>query len=77
MAAEEGIEPELPPSSTSEIAATLDLASIGLDGVSRPVLINQDDQDFLALTYEDARRLHKFLGLAVEYLKEYKTRITQ
>ena len=77
MAIEEGIEPELPPSSSSEISAVIDLAAIGLDGVARPVFINQDECETLALTYEDAKRLHEFLGVAIEFLREYKQSITQ
>lgn len=71
------IEPELPPTSGSEIEGIVDTAAVGADGIPRPVFINQFEEEVLALTYDDVNRLHEFLGLAVEYLKEYRTRITQ
>lgn len=64
--------PELPPSSGSEIQATIDFGSIGLDDICRPVLVNQDDNDILALTLEDAERLHEFLGEAIQFIKTAK-----
>lgn len=75
---EEGlIEPELDYKTGSEIAAVLDLSAIGMDGIARPVFINQCDEDSLTLTLEDAERLNKFLTAAITYLKEYRKRITQ
>lgn len=72
------IEPELAPLAGSEIEATIDLTSMGLDGRPRPFLIHQEDnEDVLALTYEDARRLLEFLTGAVVFVREYQERITQ
>lgn len=70
-------EPELEYIDESEIAATIDLSAIGLDGIARPVFINQCDEDSLALTLDDAERLNKFLTEAIVYLKAYQVRITQ
>lgn len=69
--------PELPPSSGSEIQATVDLATMGVDGIFRPILVNQDENDILALTIEDAERLHRFLGEAVDFCKHAKAQLTQ
>lgn len=69
--------PELPPASNSEIEALVDVNAKGPDEIYRPVLVNQMEEDVLALTYEDAVRLHGFLGVAVQYLREYRNRNLQ
>lgn len=79
MGAEEDyfLEPELPPRAGSEIEALIDVSATGADGITRPVFINQFEEEVIALTYEDTVRLHEFLGLAIQFLKEYRNRITQ
>lgn len=70
-------DPELIAIDGSEIEALVDVGIVGPDGVSRPVMINQMNEEFMQLTYEDAVRLKKFLIRAVKFLKEYRGRITQ
>lgn len=67
------LDPELLPEEFSEIEAAVDVSVYGLDGAFRPVFIGQDDQ-ILALTLEDARRLRDFLHDAVEFVDEFQTR---
>ena len=69
-------DPELDHTEESEIAAAVDVSTYGTDKVFRPVYINQDDQ-VLALTPEDAKRLLKFLRKAVKFVDEYQGRIIQ
>lgn len=70
-------EPELEHTEGSEIQATVDTGATDMDGVCRPVLVNQNDTDFLALTVEDAKRLLEFLNEAIPYLEGHVRRITQ
>jgi len=79
MAAKEKLleDPELGPSSGSEIEAVIDMTAIGADGIMRPVFINQCDAETLALTLEDAERLLGFLKKAVVFVRESKYRILQ
>lgn len=53
----------------SEIRADIDANIKGSDGVFRPVLVEQDDGQALALTIEDAQRLYDFLDEAIPYLE--------
>ncbi len=76
MSEEEFDEPELHAIEGSEISAVIDLAAMGADHVFRPVFVNQNDDNFLALTLEDAERLLEFLNESTVYLKELKLRIT-
>ena len=69
-------DPELDHIEGSEIAAAVDVSTYGTDSVFRPVYINQDDQ-ILALTPEDARRLLVFLRKAVAFVDEYQQRRLQ
>ena len=67
-------DPELLPYvNGSEIGAAVDVSICGLDGKSRPVFINQE-QDCLHLTLDDAARLHAFLGEAIKFLSERRNR---
>ncbi len=80
MASEEEnncLEPDMFPSSGSEIEGAVVVDATGSDGITRPVFVNQFQEEVLALTYEDTIRLHKFLGNAIKFLDEYKNRITQ
>lgn len=70
------IDPELEHVDESEISAAVDISTYGTDKIFRPVYINQDDQ-VLALTPEDARRLLKFLRKTVKFLDEFQTRKIQ
>ncbi len=63
-------EPEMPYIEGSEVEGLIDMAGIGLDGVCRPVFINQDGENFFELTIEDARRLLKFLNEAIPFLEQ-------
>lgn len=69
-------DPELENTEYSEISAAVDLSAHGTDKVFRPVYINQDDQ-ILALTPEDAKRLLKFLRKAVKAIDSFQTRSLQ
>jgi len=69
-------DPELEVSEESEIAAAVDVSVLGTDQVPRPVYLNQDDQ-IIALTTEDAKRLHGFLGKAIQFLDDYEKRRLQ
>lgn len=71
------LEPELPAISGSEIEALIDVSAVGSDGICRPVFINQFQEEILALTYEDTKRLHEFLGLAIQYIREYREKTLQ
>lgn len=53
----------------SEIAAVVDASVKGIDGVFRPVLLEQDDGACLTLTIEDAQRLYDFLDEAIPFLE--------
>lgn len=70
------IDPELEYTEDSEIAAAIDVSTFGQDNIFRPVYINQDDQ-VLALTPDDAKRLLGFLQSAVKFLDDYKSRRLQ
>ena len=69
-------DPELEYEEESEIAAAVDVSIIGEDRVFRPVYINQDEQ-VIALTPDDAKRLHKFLDKAINFIESYQTRVIQ
>lgn len=69
-------DPELPFVEGSEIEAVVDVSIHGLDNVFRPILINQDSE-ILQLTLADAKRLHHFLGEAVEFVEEFSKRKLQ
>lgn len=69
-------DPELRHREDSEISAALDVSTVGTDNIFRPVYINQDDQ-ILALTPEDTKRLLKFLIKADKFLDEYQQRNLQ
>lgn len=71
------VEPELPAKDGSEIEALIDTSIVGLDNVSRPIFINQVNEDFLQLTVEDAIRLRNFLNKAIKYMRAYKERRIQ
>jgi len=75
-ASKEFEDPELEHTEGSEIAAAVDVSTYGNDKVFRPIYINQDDQ-VLALTPRDAKRLLRFLKKAVKFVEEYETRIIQ
>ncbi len=70
-------DPELPPCAGSELEATVNFEATGIDGIWRPILVTQLDEDFLALTLEDAERLVGFLKKAIVYTKEFRERIIQ
>lgn len=70
-------DPELEPIEGSEIAACIDTSAMGTDGIPRPIFIDQLNEETLALTLDDAERLYGFLGDAIQFLKEFRTRITQ
>ena len=70
------IDPELEHQEGSEIAAAVDVSTYGTDNVFRPIFINQDDQ-ILALTQEDAKRLLGFLTKAVKFVDDYQKRKLQ
>lgn len=70
-------EPELLHMESSEIEAVCDTTSLGPLGDGRPIMINQSGEEFLNLTMSDARRLHKFLGEALEYLASHEGRTIQ
>ncbi len=54
----------------SEIEAQVDLSGIGIDGVFRPISVNdQGGYEMLFLTVQDARRLLEFLTEALPYLE--------
>lgn len=53
----------------SEICAEVDPSLKGIDGVFRPILVEQNDGDTLALTVEDAQRLYDFLDEAIPFLE--------
>jgi hypothetical protein len=73
MASEESYtEPELEHDDDSEISAVFDIAAVGTDGIYRPVWVNQGDEDVLALTLQDAERLHKFLTEVIKYVSTAK-----
>ena len=74
---DQNLEPELPPISGSEIEATINVGLTADDGISRPVFINQFEQEVIALTLQDAERLYGFLGPAIKFLKEHRDRILQ
>lgn len=76
MGTEDFEDPELTHIETSEIAAAVDISTYGTDKIFRPVYINQDDQ-ILALTPEDAKRLFKFLKKAIKFVDEFQTRNLQ
>lgn len=69
-------DPELDFVEDSEIAAAVDVSTFGTDKVFRPIYLNQDDQ-IMALTPSDAKRLYKFLKKAIKFVDEYQTRKTQ
>lgn len=69
-------DPTLEYEDGSEIAAAVDVAIRGQDHVFRPIYINQDEE-ILQLTPRDAERLYKFLGKALEFVKEYEERTIQ
>jgi len=69
-------DPELEYSEESEIAAAVDISVHGTDSVFRPIYINQDDQ-ILALTLEDSKRLLAFLKKAVRFVDEFQARSLQ
>lgn len=73
---EEFIDPEMEYREGSEIAAAVDVSTYGTDKIFRPIYINQDDQ-ILALTPEDAKRLFMFLRRAIKFVDEYQTRKIQ
>lgn len=60
--------PELHIVEDSEISAQVDLASRGLDNVFRPVIVQQDDGNIIALTMQDAERMYHFLEDAIIFL---------
>ena len=68
-------DPFLDTTEESEIAA-VDVSTFGEDEVFRPVYINQDEE-ILALTPEDAKRLLGFLRRAVRFLDAYQRRKLQ
>ena len=69
-------DPELEHTDESEISAFVDFTVVGTDSIKRPINIIQDDQ-IIALTNEDAKRLLLFLSKAVEYVEEFDTNIIQ
>ncbi len=66
--------PELKVVDGSEIWAQIDGSAMGADGIFRPVLIEQDEGEVLALTLEDAQRLYDFLCEAIPYIEGKITR---
>lgn len=76
MGSDNFIDPELEAIEGSEIQAVVDVSLHGVDDIFRPVYINQD-QELLHLTIDDAKRLHQFLGEAIDFLTEYSKRIIQ
>jgi hypothetical protein len=69
-------DPSLEYEDGSEVAAAVDVSVYGSDKIFRPIYINQDDQ-ILALTPEDAKRLLGFLRKAVRFVDDYQERIVQ
>jgi hypothetical protein len=69
----ERIEKRAPPTlemtEGSEICGEVDNSIRGVDGIFRPVFVEQDDGQCLALTFEDAKRLAEFLCEAVDYIE--------
>lgn len=53
----------------SEICGEVDNSIRGVDGVFRPVFVQQDDGQCLALTVEDAKRLIDYLDDAIDYIQ--------
>jgi hypothetical protein len=70
-------DPELGPSSGSEIEACIDLSAVGNDGIPRPVFINQLGDETLALTIEDAERLLGFLQEAIQFINSQRNKTLQ
>lgn len=67
-------DPEIEYEEGSEIAAAIDVTTYGEDKVFRPIFINQDDQ-IIALTPEDAKRLLSFLRKAVRFVDDFQRRV--
>lgn len=57
---------------SSEVEAWIELDSKGVDGIYRPVWVEQDDGETLSLTVRDAERLRDFLIDATIYVVENK-----
>lgn len=60
--------PELEVTEDSEVCAQVDFASVGLDNMFRPIILQQDDGSVIALTVKDAERIYHFLDEALIYL---------
>lgn len=73
---EDFADPVLEPIEGSEIAAAVDVSTFGDDNIFRPVYLNQDEQ-IIALTVDDARRLLRFMTKAVKFLEEFESRKIQ
>lgn len=61
--------PELEVLEDSEVCAQVDFSSIGLDGIHRPVILQQDDGSVIALTVRDAERIYHFLDETLPFLE--------
>jgi hypothetical protein len=70
-------DPELEIVEGSEIEALIDCRAVGVDGVNRPIFVNQGEVEILSLTLEDAQRLRDFLSEAIDHIKKYNERVLQ
>jgi len=70
-------EPEMLPAEGSEIEGIVDTTAMDKDGVFRPILFNQDGEEYMELTIEDAKRLLKFLNEAIPFTEKHLTLVRQ
>lgn len=61
--------PEMAVIEESEVCGHIDFSAPIIDGIYRPVVMQQDDGSVLALTVKDAERIYHFLDEALPFLE--------